>query len=87
MTKLKKLLLVLTLIFPCLVCAEEKININTADKETLIIMLNGVGESRAEAIISYRKEHGGFKSVEELTEIRGIGPRLVENNRDILSVE
>lgn len=49
----------------------EMVNINTADKQTLMT-LNGIGETRAEAILSYRKEHGAFRTVEDLLQVSGI---------------
>lgn len=48
-----------------------QININTADIKTLM-QLPGIGESKAEAILAYREEHGGFQSTEELMQISGI---------------
>lgn len=47
------------------------VNINRAEKEELM-SLKGVGETKAEAIIAYRQEHGGFKAIEEIMEISGI---------------
>ena len=54
--------------------AEEddgKININTANKEQLMT-LSGIGETKADSIIQYREEHGGFQNIEEIMEIDGI---------------
>lgn len=47
------------------------VNINTADKETLMT-IPGIGESKADAIISYRNEYGNFSKVEDLMNISGI---------------
>lgn len=57
------------------------VDINTADAATLAKAMNGVGAKRAEAIIAYRKEHGPFKSVDELTQVKGVNLKIVEENR------
>ena len=82
---IKKTLLAVCLLIPTLLFAET-VNINTADKETLMTSIKGVGETRAEAIIAYREQNGDFKSVEDLAEVRGVGPSIVEKNMDNLSV-
>lgn len=66
--------------------AEEKIDINTANAESLATALDGVGEVRAEAIVEYRETNGDFPSVASLTAVSGIGPATLENNRDRLTV-
>lgn len=85
MDMFKKLLLSLLLGCALAVFAAGTIDINTADKETLM-SIKGIGEKRAEAIIAYREEHGPFKTVDDLAEIEGIGPAIIENNREILTV-
>ena len=50
---------------------EGLVNINTAGKEELMT-LPGVGETRAEEIIRYREQHGGFTQVEDLMNVNGI---------------
>jgi competence protein ComEA len=63
----------------------EPVSINQADAETLSRALNGIGPKKAEAIIQYRKEHGDFKSLKELEDVKGIGPKTVQlNEKDIL---
>ncbi len=54
----------------------KDININTADKEQLIL-LPGIGPVTAEAILAYRKDNGNFKSVDELTKVKGIGDKTL----------
>ncbi len=57
------------------------VNVNTADAETISAELQGVGLSKASAIVDYRKAHGPFKSIDDLTLVKGIGARTVEINR------
>ena len=61
------------------------IDLNTATVDQLDA-LPGIGPSTAEAIIAYRQEHGRFRSVDELLEVRGIGPSKLENLRDKVRV-
>ncbi|HET8818012.1 MAG TPA: helix-hairpin-helix domain-containing protein [Xanthomonadaceae bacterium] len=63
-------------------CAVEKVDINKADAATLDRVLVNIGEAKAEAIVAHRKEHGPFRSAEQLAEVKGIGLKTVENNRD-----
>lgn len=64
---------------------EAVVNINTADVATLT-SLDGIGESKARAIIEYRETHGPFASTGDLARVKGIGARTVEKNADRLSV-
>lgn len=57
------------------------VNINTADAETISTELTGIGLSKAEAIVEYRKKHGPFKSVDDLSLVKGIGEKTVDKNR------
>lgn len=82
----KKILLIACLLIPTLLLAEV-VNINTADKESLMSAIKGVGEKRAEAIIAYREQNGPFKSIEELAEVRGVSASVVEANLNNLSIE
>lgn len=77
--------LVLTL-SAALAFAAGKVNINTADAKTLAEALEGVGQSKAEAIVQYRKEHGPFKSVEALANVKGIGESTIKANLDRMTV-
>ena len=60
---------------------EGTVNINTANAQELATMLDGIGSSRAAAIVTYRETHGDFESVEELTAVRGIGTQVLQSNR------
>ncbi|MDH5835458.1 ComEA family DNA-binding protein [Luteimonas kalidii] len=66
--------------------AAEKVNVNTADAATLDRVLVNVGPSKAEAIVEYRKANGPFRSPEQLAEVKGIGLRTVEQNRERIVV-
>jgi len=63
----------------------DKININTADA-TDLDKLPGIGPVRAADIISYRDSHDGFKSIEEIKNIKGIGDKSFENLKDLITV-
>lgn len=65
--------------------AGDKININTANKEQLM-QLSGIGESRAEGIITYRTEHGNFSSIEEIRNVSGIGDAIFSKMKDKITV-
>ena len=62
------------------------VNINTADAKSLADELNGIGAKKAQAIVDYRTEHGDFKTIESLTEVKGIGLKTVEKNRDAIEL-
>ena len=66
--------------------AAEKVNINTADAATLDRVLVGVGPSKAEAIVVYRKQNGAFRTADQLTGVKGIGLATIEKNRDRIVV-
>lgn len=80
---LKKLLFTLLLCISYQAYADP-VNINTADKETLM-NVKGIGEKRAEAIIVYREQNGPFKSVDDLASVQGIGQSIIDKNRDNLT--
>lgn len=63
----------------------DLIHINTAT-ETELMELQGIGPSKAQAIINYRDEHGLFQQVEDLLEVSGIGEKTLENIRDQIAV-
>ncbi len=62
-----------------------KVNVNTATAEQLEL-LPGVGDVRARAIVAARKQRGGFQSLEQLVEVKGIGNALLERLRPHLSL-
>jgi competence protein ComEA len=66
--------------------AADKININTATVEQLET-LNGIGPATAKAIVEYREANGQFKSVYELTNVKGIGEKKIAKWSDSLVIE
>jgi len=61
------------------------VNINTASASEIAEALNGIGLSKAQAIVEYRSAYGLFGSAEEIVFVRGIGDSTFENNKsDIL---
>ena len=60
-------------------------NLNTAD-DTQLETISGIGPATAEAIIAWRDSNGPFTSVEQLMEVRGIGPAKFEAMRDAVTV-
>ena len=62
-----------------------KVNLNTATLEDLKT-LNGVGDSKAKAIIDDRTENGPFSSIEDLTRVSGIGQKTFESLKDQITV-
>lgn len=67
-----------------LLAQSERVDINTASAEEISERLIGIGPSKAKAIVSYREEFGLFEDVDELINVRGIGLRTVDQNRDRL---
>jgi competence protein ComEA len=66
--------------------AAEKVNINTADAATIDRVLINVGPAKADAIVAYRKQNGAFRSPEQLAQVKGIGLKTIEKNRDRIVV-
>ena len=64
---------------------QATININRASEGELV-SLHGIGSSKAQAIILYREMFGEFKTVDELTNVKGVGTKTVEKNRRRLTV-
>ena len=64
---------------------ENLININSATKEELLT-LTGIGESKADCIITYRQENGGFNSIDEIKNVSGIGEALFDKIKNNITV-
>jgi competence protein ComEA len=85
MSFLKSLFLVTSLMLSGFALAASSVDINSADAKTLQT-LEGVGPSKAQAIVEYRQANGPFKSVQDLAKVKGIGDKTLDANRDRISV-
>jgi competence protein ComEA len=73
-------------LMPALVWAGP-VDINTADAATIAKELQGIGLSRAQAIVAYREKNGAFRSADDLRKIKGIGQKVLERNRSNIKVD
>jgi len=76
---------ILTILFLFFSLAFGAININKANSAQLQT-LNGIGPTKAQEILKYRKVHGGFKTVDELVNVKGIGPKTVQKLKSQVSI-
>lgn len=65
-----------------MVALAQAVNVNSDDAQTISDSMNGIGIKKAEAIVTYRKEHGKFKSLEDLQMVKGIGEKTLEKNKN-----
>ncbi len=93
MKKITYLMAVITVLLPlvgALAAAGKSlptkpVNVNTASAEELT-QLPGIGKSKAEAIVAYRQAHP-FRAASELTEVKGIGPKMLEKLQNYVTVD
>jgi len=71
---------VIAALAPCLLFAGP-VNVNKADAETIARELQGIGPAKARAIVDYRESNGPFEAVDDLLKVKGIGPKVLEENR------
>ena len=73
----------------CLACAlpafaATPVDVNHADAQTIADSLDGIGISKAQAIVAWRDAHGPFKNVDDLRQVKGFGEKTLERNRDAI---
>ncbi len=86
MTIFPRLIILLAATAP-LASVAGPVDVNTADAATISAELKGIGLSKAQAIVEYRKKHGPFKTPDDLSLVKGIGDRTVELNREDIRVK
>ena len=67
------------------VYAAQPVDINSADAQALADAIKGVGLKRAQAIVTYRDKNGPFATVNDLTNVQGIGEKTVQSSRENLT--
>ena len=83
----KFLALILATVFSIVSWAAASVNVNTASAEEIASGLKGVGLTKATAIVEYRQNNGTFMHIDELVNVKGIGIRTVDINRDAITLK
>lgn len=84
--KLTTLAAAAALIFSSSVLAAP-VNINKASANEISAALNGVGPSKAEAIVAHRKQNGTFKKASDIVQVKGIGTAIYERNKGDIKIK
>lgn len=79
--------ILLTALFSLAAWAGEPVNVNSASAEEIAENLKGIGMSKAQAIVAYREENGGFSHVDQLVNVKGIGVRTIDQNRGMILLQ
>lgn len=69
------------------VTKSSKVNLNTANAKQIAEALTGVGLKKAKAIVEYRTLHGEFKKLEDVAEVKGIGPATLSKNESNITFQ
>ena len=80
------LFLLATMMSSSIYAEEKKVNINKAAAEE-IATLPGIGEKTAKLIVEYREKNGGFKKLEDIRRLKGVGKKLFEKIKENITVE
>jgi len=80
----KFLTLIVAALLSAAAWAAEPVNVNTASAEQIAENLKGIGLSKAQSIVAYREANGSFLHVDELVNVKGIGIRTVDQNRELI---
>jgi competence protein ComEA len=82
MTRL--LTLIITTLLACSAWGAGPVNINTASAEEIAESLKGIGLSKATQIVAYREQNGSFTHIDELINVKGVGMKTVDRNKDLI---
>ena len=84
MKTIQSLLLAALLSMNSIVSFAGPVNVNHANAEDIAESLKGIGNIKAMAIIAYRTIHGDFITIESLSQVKGIGDKILEKNKDFI---
>lgn len=87
MRLVKSLCFAILLAVSASVYAADKLNVNDATAEQISHTMKGVGAQKAERIVVYRKSHGPFTNIDQLMQVKGIGTKTIEANRDLITTK
>lgn len=87
MLRLTRILTLLILMFTSGLAFADTVDVNAADAKALADALDGIGLTKAKAIVAYRNQHGKFSSADQLMQVKGVGKKTVDRNRDKISLE
>lgn len=62
------------------------VNINTSDAAQIAAVLKGIGLKKAQAIVDWRNANGEFRAIDQLLEVKGIGEKILDDNKDRISL-
>jgi competence protein ComEA len=85
MSTLKALCMAGLLLSSLALAGADRINLNAANAETLAATIVGIGPAKAAAIVDFRRQHGPFKTVDDLLLVKGIGDATLTKNRERLT--
>ena len=80
--KMIKILSIICMLFVNTIVWAGHVDINSADADTIAVELKGVGLKKAQAIVAYRDANGAFKTIEDLTKVKGISDKTIEKNKE-----
>ena len=66
---------------------QAQININTASAVEIAAAMKGVGLKTADAIVTYRKANGPFKTIKSVTKVKGVGDKTLLKNKGVIVLE